>query len=127
MAWATWEGFKDGGCPVLTCTCRAAIDRQIELERRKRAVLEANKARELDAERQGLAAWRQALNGAQQGGGDESDYEDDNEEGAAGGREGGRDQRDQGRQGGGAGEDHPDYHGKGWWPSRDAAGGGGSK
>ena len=100
------------GASYVWQACRAAIDRQIELDRLKRTELEKCKQAELAGERQGLAEWQQQLPVAAQG--DESDYESENGDvgivnpttDAAG--SGGADA---------AMPDHPHYHGKGWWPS----------
>ena len=90
------------------------MDRQIELERKKRQEIEDRKKKELEDERTALKNWQEGLSG-QNGegvgaaaslgmeGDDDSDYEED---------------------GGAAAKvekpmpDHPDYHGRGWTPSR---------
>lgn len=75
--------FVQQGC--LTCasapastegnpTCRAATDRQIELNRKKRMEIERAKKAELDAERGDLDQWQQKYEGEA---GDESDGEED--------------------------------------------------
>ena len=47
--------------PLHTHTHRAAIDRQIEVERAKRREIEAAKANELSAERAGLVEWQRQV------------------------------------------------------------------
>jgi len=78
---------------------RAAIDRQIDIERKKRQHIDRRKGEELDAERGGLAHWQQQLQQQQQllQEGDESDYEEEQAEHQAGHGQ----QQQQQQQGGG--------------------------
>lgn len=88
---------------------REAIDRQIELDRKKRMEIEQRKKQELEDERTKIASWQQGMAGggaAEKLGGDESDYESDPEE--EGGKEVDRTVEDRPMP------DHPDYYGKGW-------------
>lgn len=87
------------------------MDRQIELERKKRQEIESRKADELSHERQGLVEWQQQLK-QQQDQGDESDYEEDEDEVAGAAGAGGQAEPK-------AMPDHPHYYGKGWQPSKE--------
>ena len=106
---------------TLSQLIREAIDRQIELERKKRQEIEERKKKELEDERNELKNWQQGLSGqkgegggaaASIGGDDDSDYEEDEEEGgtAAAAAAAGASEKPM--------PDHPDYHGRGWTPSR---------
>ncbi|GLC51791.1 hypothetical protein PLESTB_000548900 [Pleodorina starrii] len=100
---------------------KSATQRSMDLDRRKRQEVDRRKAEELAEERGRLEQWQRGL-GQGDGGDAESDYEDEEEEEGA-----------EGRQGGAAATrgsvdpeeapvpDHPDYHGRGWRPSKTAA------
>jgi hypothetical protein len=105
---------------------RAAIDRQIELDRIKRCEIDNAKASELNDARAGLLDWQAQLKDQQaqgpgvqsgqkaQAGGDESDYEDEAaEEGGDADDAAGAQQRLQGAEEK-AMPDHPHYYGRGW-------------
>ncbi|KAG2487660.1 hypothetical protein HYH03_013797 [Edaphochlamys debaryana] len=93
---------------------KAATQRSMDVDRRKRQEVERRKAAELAEERGRLESWKQGL---ERGGGgdDDSDYEDEPPEEGEG-------EEGQGAEGQGAGPaednrpepDHPDYHGRGW-------------
>eukprot|EP00983_Pelagomonas_calceolata_P065672 1148683-Pelagomonas_calceolata.AAC.1 len=93
---------------------RVAIDRQIEIERKKRLEIDRRKGEELDIERGGIQAWQQELQQQQQKQqlqqqqGNESDYESEEEEPAGSTRQ----QNELPPM-----PDHEHYYGKGWRPS----------
>ncbi|KAL6756094.1 hypothetical protein V8C86DRAFT_123284 [Haematococcus lacustris] len=101
---------------------RAAVDRQIAVERAKRQEIERRKQHELHTERAELVAWQSSVAGSGQyhpaappaiaaslnHRGDDSDYDEDDVQGVAAGA-GAKDA---------VMPDHPDYHGKGWSQSR---------
>jgi hypothetical protein len=82
---------------------REAIDRQIELEKKKRKEIEERKREELEEERSKLVAWKQGLDNGKKGEKlDEVNADSDYESGES---ESGNEAQM---------ADHPDYHGKGW-------------
>ncbi|PNW76405.1 hypothetical protein CHLRE_11g467560v5 [Chlamydomonas reinhardtii] len=98
---------------------KAATQRTLDTDRRKRAEVEARKAAELAAERGSLQQWQQRL-GLGQEQDAESDYEEEDEQ-ADGAEEGRQQQQQAGGGEGRAAPDHPDYHGRGWRTSGAAA------
>ncbi|GBF95312.1 hypothetical protein Rsub_08343 [Raphidocelis subcapitata] len=127
---------------------RDATERRIALDRERHDAVEARRRQELSDERRGLQQWQSRLPAGSGGvpaaaaaagrdasgaeaadcGGDESDYEEgDGEEGqeAAGAESDGAAAGASAAAGVDGPEgaalpapDHPDYHGRGWWPSR---------
>lgn len=101
--------------PLPSPACRAAIDRQIDIERKKRLEIDRRKGEELDAERGDIQAWQRQLQEQQQQQlqlqqGNESDYE--SEEEGTGAPSASRDPSEQLPM-----PDHEHYYGKGWKPS----------
>ncbi|KAG2439034.1 hypothetical protein HYH02_006562 [Chlamydomonas schloesseri] len=119
-AYAALEAARKARVERKQAEDKAATQRVMDTDRRKRAEVEARKAAELAAERGRLADWQQGL-GLQQDPDAESDYEDeegDDDEGhgtgsqqAAGAEAGGKGARGDKAA---AAPDHPDYHGRGW-------------
>jgi hypothetical protein len=93
---------------------RVAIDRQIDIERKKRQEIDRCKGKELDAERGGILDWQQQLQQQQQQqqqqDGDESEYESE-EESAEGAKPAKKAEQP-------PIPDHAHYYGKGWRPSK---------
>ncbi|KAK9829267.1 hypothetical protein WJX72_004865 [[Myrmecia] bisecta] len=96
-AHARVEAARLAELQLLEKAAKDATDRQIELDRRKRQLIEDNKAAELASERARLLNWQAKLG---HGPGADGDSESEEDEAAAEAIM----------------PDHPDYHGRGWLP-----------
>ncbi|KAG2432099.1 hypothetical protein HXX76_009026 [Chlamydomonas incerta] len=111
-AYAALEAARKGRLERKQQEDKAATQRTMDTDRRKRVEVEARKAAELAEERGRIKEWQQGL-GLDKEQDAESDYEDEEGDGEEGQQAGGG-KGSEAAEAAAAAPDHPDYHGRGW-------------